>query len=310
MKGTRGYLAPDWLSNSPITDKSDVYSYGMVLLEIVRGIKNWSLQIHNWNTENDQSSSPSGLEHSTFFPLFALEMHKQRRYLELVDHRLERQVTSEEEVEKLVHVALCCVHQDPALRLSMANVVGMLECCWHVGRVLFGSLLLPWVNGTLMDQQHLTCNACNGGSHTEDGNYNSWLVRPSLILLKIYHEEHHKLVTSGVYSFVRHPGYCGFFIWSIGTKIMMCNPISTVAFAVVVWTFFVRRIPYEEYFLRQFFGSEYDEYACRLPSEVPFVKGESTVIVKWQINLLAIQKGVCGGSINQTDIKKLYLQCS
>ncbi|KAI8566953.1 hypothetical protein RHMOL_Rhmol02G0082900 [Rhododendron molle] len=133
IRGTRGYLAPDWLSNSPITDKSDVYSYGMVLLEIVRGRKNWSLQIHNGNTENDQSSSPSGLEHSTFFPLFALEMHKQRRYLELVDLRLEGRVTSEEEVEKLVHVALCCVHQDPALRPSMANVVGMLEGGYPVG---------------------------------------------------------------------------------------------------------------------------------------------------------------------------------
>ncbi|KAE9452841.1 hypothetical protein C3L33_15243, partial [Rhododendron williamsianum] len=77
-------------------------------------LKNWSLQMHNWNTENDQSSSPSGLEHSTFFPLFALEMHKQRRYLELVDQRLEGQVTSEVEVEKLVHVALCCVPRPSA----------------------------------------------------------------------------------------------------------------------------------------------------------------------------------------------------
>ncbi|KAF7151682.1 hypothetical protein RHSIM_Rhsim02G0074400 [Rhododendron simsii] len=130
---SREQSAPDWLSNSPITDKSDVYSYGMVLLEIVRGRKNWSLQIHNGNTENDQSSSPSGLEHSTFFPPFALEMHKQRRYLELVDLRLEGRVTSEEEVEKLVRVALCCVHQDPALRPSMANVVGMLEGGYPVG---------------------------------------------------------------------------------------------------------------------------------------------------------------------------------
>ena len=32
-----------------------------------------------------------------------------------------------EEVEKLVRIALCCVHQDPALRPTMANVVGMLE---------------------------------------------------------------------------------------------------------------------------------------------------------------------------------------
>ncbi|KAE9452862.1 hypothetical protein C3L33_15241, partial [Rhododendron williamsianum] len=71
--------------------------------------------------------------HSTFFLLFALEMHKQRRYLELVDPRLEGQVTSEKEVEKLVRVALCCVHQDPALRPSMVNVVGMLEGGYLVG---------------------------------------------------------------------------------------------------------------------------------------------------------------------------------
>ena len=91
-------------------------------------------------------------------------------------------------------------------------------------------------------------------------------------LIKTYHEEHHKLVTHGVYRLVRHPGYCGFFIWSIGTQIMLCNPISTVAFALVVWRFFSERIPYEEYFLRRFFGSQYDDYAARVPSGVPFVK--------------------------------------
>ncbi|KAK3033692.1 hypothetical protein RJ639_033916 [Escallonia herrerae] len=91
-------------------------------------------------------------------------------------------------------------------------------------------------------------------------------------LIKISHEEHHKLVTHGVYRFVRHPGYCGFFIWSIGTQIMLCNPISTVVFAFVVWQFFSQRIPYEEYFLRQFFGSRYEEYAVGLPSGIPFVK--------------------------------------
>ncbi|KAF2289563.1 hypothetical protein GH714_037163 [Hevea brasiliensis] len=60
-------------------------------------------------------------------------------------------------------------------------------------------------------------------------------------VIKIYHEEHHKLITHGVYSFVRHPGYTD-------------------------------RIPYEEFFLRQFFGSQYEEYAQRTPSGIPFVK--------------------------------------
>ncbi|KAK1390227.1 Protein-S-isoprenylcysteine O-methyltransferase [Heracleum sosnowskyi] len=90
-------------------------------------------------------------------------------------------------------------------------------------------------------------------------------------LIKVYHEEHHELVRHGVYGFVRHPGYSGFLIWSVGTQVMLCNPISTVLFALVVWRFFSQRIPYEEYFLRQFFGSRYDAYAHQVPSGIPFV---------------------------------------
>ncbi|XP_056160332.1 protein-S-isoprenylcysteine O-methyltransferase A-like [Syzygium oleosum] len=91
-------------------------------------------------------------------------------------------------------------------------------------------------------------------------------------LIKINHEDHHKLITHGIYRFIRHPGYCGFFIWSVGTQIMLCNPVSTFAFAAVVWHFFATRIPYEEFFLRQFFGQEYEKYARTVPSGVPFVK--------------------------------------
>ncbi|XP_022884541.1 protein-S-isoprenylcysteine O-methyltransferase A-like [Olea europaea var. sylvestris] len=90
--------------------------------------------------------------------------------------------------------------------------------------------------------------------------------------IKRYHEDHHKLVTYGVYRYIRHPGYCGFFIWSVGTQIMLCNPLSTLAFALVVFRFFQQRIPYEEHFLRQFFGSEYEDYSRRTSSGIPFLK--------------------------------------
>ncbi|QCD92388.1 protein-S-isoprenylcysteine O-methyltransferase B-like isoform X2 [Vigna unguiculata] len=91
-------------------------------------------------------------------------------------------------------------------------------------------------------------------------------------LIKIYHDNDHKLITHGIYGYIRHPGYCGFLVWSVGTQIMLCNPISTIAFAAVVWRFFAKRIPYEEFFLRQFFGREYERYAQRVGSGVPFVK--------------------------------------
>ncbi|KAK9170196.1 hypothetical protein Syun_002336 [Stephania yunnanensis] len=63
-------------------------------------------------------------------------------------------------------------------------------------------------------------------------------------MIKIYHEDHHQLVRHGIYAIMRHPGYCGFFVWAIGIQIMMCNPMSTVAFMIVLWNFFSKRIQY------------------------------------------------------------------
>ncbi|KAI9106591.1 hypothetical protein K1719_022119 [Acacia pycnantha] len=128
MRGTRGYLAPEWLTNSAITEKTDVYSFGMVLLELVSGRKNCSVGSQRPSKDesmssNSGTSSGAGL---VYFPLYALEMHEQGRYLELTDPRLGGRV-SNEEVEKLVRVALCCVHEEPSLRPNMAAVVGMLE---------------------------------------------------------------------------------------------------------------------------------------------------------------------------------------
>lgn len=122
LRGTRGYLAPEWLTSSAISDKIDVYSYGMVLLEIVRGRKNCSLQ----DSRDDKNDNDDERERVVYFPLHALEMHKKGRYLELVDPSLEGRVRREE-VEMLVRIGLCCVHEDPSLRPTMANVVGMLE---------------------------------------------------------------------------------------------------------------------------------------------------------------------------------------
>ena len=35
IRGTKGYVAPEWFRNMPITTKVDVYSYGVMLLEII-----------------------------------------------------------------------------------------------------------------------------------------------------------------------------------------------------------------------------------------------------------------------------------
>lgn len=71
-------------------------------------------------------------------------------------------------------------------------------------------------------------------------------------------EEHHGvLVTHGVYSFSRHPGYFGFFWWALGTQILLSNPVSLLLFSVVLWRFFNERISAEETYLIRFFGDDY-----------------------------------------------------
>lgn len=82
-------------------------------------------------------------------------------------------------------------------------------------------------------------------------------------------EPEHVLVTSGIYSLSRHPGYFGFYIWSVGTQIMCLNPISIIAFTLVNFAFFRNRILEEEQLLIGFFGQAYIEYMEKVPILIP-----------------------------------------
>ncbi|PRP84708.1 putative protein-s isoprenylcysteine O-methyltransferase [Planoprotostelium fungivorum] len=85
------------------------------------------------------------------------------------------------------------------------------------------------------------------------------------------HKEGHKLVEEGIYSWVRHPGYCGWFMWAVSTQVMMCNIVSVLLYVAVIWTFFAVRIQYEEETLVRFFGQNYEDYRRRVVhSGVPF----------------------------------------
>jgi protein-S-isoprenylcysteine O-methyltransferase len=83
----------------------------------------------------------------------------------------------------------------------------------------------------------------------------------------------HVLVTSGVYALARHPSYFGWFLWSIGTQVLLANPLCTVAYTVASWKFFKARITYEEFHLIKFFGKQYTDYQRRVWSGIPFVRG-------------------------------------
>jgi protein-S-isoprenylcysteine O-methyltransferase len=86
-------------------------------------------------------------------------------------------------------------------------------------------------------------------------------------------QDDHVLVTKGVYSIVRHPSYFGWFYWSIGTQILLANPICTILYTIASWKFFKARITFEEYHLLRFFGKQYILYQQRVRTGIPFVDG-------------------------------------
>ncbi|KAG5020978.1 hypothetical protein AAZX31_06G281200 [Glycine max] len=112
MRGTRGYLAPEWISGVAITAKADVYSYGMMLFEFVSGRR------------NSEASEDGQVR---FFPTYAANMvHQGGNVLSLLDPRLEGNADLEE-VTRVIKVASWCVQDDESHRPSMGQVVQILE---------------------------------------------------------------------------------------------------------------------------------------------------------------------------------------
>lgn len=73
------------------------------------------------------------------------------------------------------------------------------------------------------------------------------------------------------YKYFRHPSYVGFYYWSIGTQLLLGNPICAVCYTLASWYFFKRRIPYEEGTLLKYFPDEYPRYVASTWSGLPFI---------------------------------------
>ncbi|KAJ4974077.1 hypothetical protein NE237_007251 [Protea cynaroides] len=111
-RGTNGYIAPEIFSRSigGVSHKSDVYSYGMMLLEMVGGRKNLDV----------------GVDHTSeiYFPYWIYNHIGEGEHLQL--DMVERE-EEEEIARKMVLVGLWCIQLDPTNRPSMNRVVDMLE---------------------------------------------------------------------------------------------------------------------------------------------------------------------------------------
>ncbi|CAN4087659.1 unnamed protein product [Withania somnifera] len=111
VRGTRGYLAPEWVSNRLITVKADVYSYGMLLLEIIGGRRNLDMTCD---------------AEDFFYPGWAYKEMTEGTPEKVVDRRLEGAIEKEELMRALM-VAFWCIQDEVSTRPTMGEVVKMLE---------------------------------------------------------------------------------------------------------------------------------------------------------------------------------------
>ncbi|TVU01012.1 hypothetical protein EJB05_53531, partial [Eragrostis curvula] len=115
-RGTFGYMAPEMLVNA-VSAKSDVFSYGMMLLELVGGRRNFE------PSSDDSSATPDFTR--DYYPCIVREKMVRGELMEVVDAAMP--LVDEAEVEVVVKVALCCIQRHRDMRPTMLTVVDMLE---------------------------------------------------------------------------------------------------------------------------------------------------------------------------------------
>ncbi|KAM5551970.1 hypothetical protein ABKV19_026708 [Rosa sericea] len=109
--GTRGYISPEYAMSGIFSEKSDIYSFGVLVLEIISSKKNNSFYLY------DQQLG---------FLAYAWNLWNEGKALELVDEVLGDSYSSSE-VMTCMHVGLLCVQDNAANRPTMADVTSMLS---------------------------------------------------------------------------------------------------------------------------------------------------------------------------------------
>ncbi|HEY9211517.1 MAG TPA: protein-S-isoprenylcysteine O-methyltransferase [Ancylobacter sp.] len=79
----------------------------------------------------------------------------------------------------------------------------------------------------------------------------------------------HKLITGGVYRYVRHPMYSAFFLWALAQLILIPNWVAGPAGFIGFGILFAFRIGREEKMMLDTFGEEYRAYSARTARLVP-----------------------------------------
>ncbi|KAK9227023.1 hypothetical protein WN943_012072 [Citrus x changshan-huyou] len=128
VAGTVGYLAPEYAMRGHLTEKADVFSFGVVALEIISG----------------RANSDNSLDTEKIYLLeWAWNLHENNQSLGLVDPTLTE--FNDMEALRVIGVALLCTQASPMMRPPMSRVVAMLAGDIEVGSVISKpSYLTDW----------------------------------------------------------------------------------------------------------------------------------------------------------------------
>ncbi|XP_042380183.1 putative receptor-like protein kinase At4g00960 [Zingiber officinale] len=119
IAGTYGYMAPEYVLHGALSIKLDVFSYGVLTLEILTGQKNNNCR---------GSSSEYSIDLVTHVSMITKIWRKwtQGNAQQTIDQKLVDQCPTQE-ILRCMHIGLLCVQEDPIQRPTMANVILMLN---------------------------------------------------------------------------------------------------------------------------------------------------------------------------------------
>ncbi|XP_017641116.2 LOW QUALITY PROTEIN: G-type lectin S-receptor-like serine/threonine-protein kinase LECRK3 [Gossypium arboreum] len=112
IRGTKGYVAPEWFKNMAITIKVDVYSFGILLLEVICCRKNFEQDVEE--------------EEEMILADWVYDCYKSGTLHCLVE-KDEEAMKDMKKVKKFVMIAIWCIQEDPSLRPMMKKVIQMME---------------------------------------------------------------------------------------------------------------------------------------------------------------------------------------
>lgn len=110
--GTFGYIAPEYAIHGQLSVKVDTYSFGVVVLEIISGLKN-----------NETSLDPT----AEFLLKRAWGLYQDNMAMEIVDRSLDPEEYDTDEMQRMIEIAFLCTQSSASLRPTMSEVITRLR---------------------------------------------------------------------------------------------------------------------------------------------------------------------------------------